>query len=131
MGGNPANMSPEEIVRDIQNLRDTIHNASARLLELSRVLYHHARRERNQTSAGGVYLTYANAWTRFAGMVSQGIQRTRSAERVLGLLEDPAPDTRVEQAPAPEARSMPVRSSALEDLIAVYGEEVVGDADQR
>ena len=35
-----------------------------------------------------VYVTYANHWSRFAGMVQQGLQRTRQADRLLRMLRE-------------------------------------------
>ena len=76
------------------------------------------------------YTVFANNWTRFAGMISQGLQRSRSTDRILNRL--PA-STQTEPAPAPvlepsmastdHGRESSHGSSPLEDLIEQYGEE--------
>lgn len=135
---NPMNMAPEDIVQEINSARDTIEGASRRIYELSRTLHARMRRTSSSTDVG-VYVTYANVWTRFAGMVQQGLRRTQQADRVLRLLQDEDPSVSpADEAPAPpppeetdEAHSMPTESSPYEDLIAVYGEELVSDADRQ
>lgn len=154
---NPAHMTPEQIVGEIDYLRDGIDQSSRRIYELSRTLHDQMRREdrqrisRNLTARPGtpeaaastrsnVFLTYATIWTRLAGMVQQGLQRARQADRVLRLLPDDVPAARpaqeevVETAPEPqaeaqaEAQAVPA-TSPLEDFIALYGEEMMRDAD--
>ncbi len=130
---NPLYMAPEEITAEINGLRDEIDLSSRRIYELSRVLRDRMRRA-DPTSVG-IYVTYANAWTRFAGMVQQGLQRTRVSDRVLRLLpeeqtprrQDPTPEPQA-QPQADQARPVPA-DDPLRDFIELYGEEVVRDAD--
>jgi hypothetical protein len=129
---NPANLQPQEIVSEIADLRDYIDQSTRRIYELSRTLHDRMRRMDPGGDSRGIYTTYANSWSRFAGMVQQGLQRTRHADRVLGLLprnEQTEPQT---PAPAPvpvnQAQIVPA-PSPLEDFISLYGEEMVHDAD--
>lgn len=128
---NPQTMTPQEIVAEIRDLQKGLSRGATRIHELSRALYHRMRR----TAPGddtNVYITYSNAWTRFAGMVSQGLARTRSAERVLGMLrqEEKEPPTPPRQEAEERQESIPERSP-MEDLIAAYQEETPFDADRR
>jgi hypothetical protein len=126
-------MAPEDILAEISMLRDTVNQATRRIHDLSRILHDRMRRVDPDEADRGVYLTYSNAWARFAGMVQQGLQRTRQADRLLRLLADrdeaPTPDvTYPEPVNLPDrAQSVP-QPSALDDLIAVYGEEMTRDA---
>jgi hypothetical protein len=139
---NPLNMANDEIVGEITHLRDGIDHSSRRILELSRSLHDRMRRDdRRRIATNGpsnertsIYLTYANLWSRFAGMVQQGLQRSRQADRVLRLLpDDPTPQREAAevqptaQEAAPEAQAVP-SPSPLEDFITLYGEEMIRDA---
>jgi hypothetical protein len=134
-------MSVEEIIGEIGQLREGIDISSRRITELSRSLYDRMRRndryrvatngERND--ATNIYTTYANLWLRFGGIVQQGLQRTRQADRILRLLPEEETPRRVAQdanpppAPMQEAQTVPA-SSPFEDFITVYGEEMMRDA---
>lgn|SRR5574338_111507 len=78
------------------------------------------------------YTVFANNWTRVAGMISQGLMRSRSTDRLLARLPVPDPDPEPETPPSPP----PVQQesiqepSAIEDLIDLYGEELL-NADRR
>lgn len=147
---NPLSMEPDQIVGEITHLRDGIDQSSRRILELSRTLHDRMRRENrarlarsqsvrsgtpesNEATRTGLYLTYANLWTRFASMVQQGLQRSRQADRVIRLLPDEAPvlptqaEAEAAPEPAPEAQTVPT-PSPLEDFITLYGEEMMRDA---
>lgn len=129
---NPQTMTPQEIVAEIRDIQKGLSRGATRIHELSRALYHRMRR----TAPGddtNVYITYSNAWTRFAGMVSQGLVRTRSAERILGMLrtEEPPPQTPPPPPPTRERQESSPERSPMEDLIAAYQEETPFDADRR
>lgn len=134
---NPLTMEPEEIVAEIDEHRETIDRASRRIYELSRVLRDRMRRA--DPTLMGIYVTYSNAWTRFAGMIQQGLQRTQIAERVLRMLpeetpraeqrsERPEEEAHPEATPVDQARPVP-DDHPLRDFIELYGEEVARDAD--
>lgn len=135
---NPAYMAPEDIVGEISNLRDGIEQGARRIFELSRALHDRMRRMDPNSQDIHVFITYSNVWTRFSGMVQQGLQRTRQANRILRLLPEErrappeaAPPAEVQVVePAEEAHTMPV-SSPLEDFMTVYGEEYMRDAADR
>ena len=132
---NPANMLPEDILQEISALREGIEQGARRILELSKTLHDRMRRTDPSAADRSVYLTYSNSWSRFAGMVQQGLQRTRQADRLLRLLpereDSQTPDRAVpEPVRVDEAHSMPV-TSPLDDFIKVYGEEYMQDAADR
>lgn len=129
---NPANMVPDEILGEIAQLKVGLDVSTRRIMELSRTLHDRMRRSDPTASDRNVYLTYANAWSRFAGMVQQGLQRTQHADRLLRLLpereEVQTPDRgHPEPVNVDQAHTMPV-TSPLEDFITLYGEELTRDA---
>lgn len=75
------------------------------------------------------YTVFANNWMRFAGMISQGLQRSRSTDRILNRLPastqtEPAPAAVLEpMVPTDHGQESSHGSSPLEDLIEQYGEE--------
>jgi hypothetical protein len=145
---NAARMTTAQIVAEITHLRSTVEGASRRIYELSRMLYDQMRRgsvngSRNDATANDsrdAYVTYANSWTRFAGMIQQGLQRMRHSDRLLRMIEDdaheraerPAPEDPETSHPQPvnidQAHAVP-NESPLRDFIDLYGEEMVRDAD--
>jgi hypothetical protein len=79
------------------------------------------------------YTVFSNAYTRLAGMISQGLQRMRSSDRLVANL--PAPEEE-EEAPEPPKKVLrheaePATRSLVEDLIEMYGEGDTGHADRR
>jgi hypothetical protein len=142
----PSSMAPAEIAAEITQLRNNVEGSVARIHELSRILLDRMRRQRMASTVPDpnldVYVTYANHWSRFAGMVQQGLQRTRQADRLLRMLREdeeqaaeradrparPEPANSHPQPVPDQARSMPA-DSPLRDLIELYGEEIVQDAD--
>ena len=136
---DPSQMTPEEIIQEIRNIRGSMDAFCSRVFELSRALYTKARREASDDSRGSLVL-YANTWTRFSGAVSTGLQRTASADRVLKNAREDR--ERREQMAAErerreadrmarlekrekQAQSVRPPSDGLEDLIELYGKEVV------
>ena len=114
-------MTPEEIILEISGLRDEIEAKGVRIYTLAQTLYQRVRRApADDTTA--IYMTYANAWTRFAGMVSQGAVRTASISRVLRRLPPKASQTE-----EPEKKVVVVKASEeaspAEALITMYDEE--------
>jgi hypothetical protein len=104
--------------------------------ELARAQYE----QRAQRERIAAYTVFSSTWTRFAGMLAQALQRARSAERLVGQLparteEEPRARRRpepVEAAAPPVAHAEPVpQRTMLEELIEMYGSELVGDADRR
>lgn len=130
---NPANMRPEEIAAEIGAHRGSMEVSARRIAELSVALRDRMRRTGSEDEARNIYITCSNVWYRFAGMVNQGLQRTQQADRLLRMLPDeeefPA-DTNEPTRPTPADQAQIVPTpSPLEDLITVYGEELVSDAD--
>jgi hypothetical protein len=124
-------MTPEDMVAEITGLRNGIESGARRIYELSRVLHDRMRRADPNQPSRQVYVTYANVWIRFSGMVQQGLQRTRQTDRVLRLLpqeEVSSPELTPPEAEG-QARSVP-EPSATEDFISLYGEEYMRDASQ-
>jgi hypothetical protein len=150
-------MKPDDIVSEIRQQRDAVERGSRRIYELSQVLYAKSRRDRSlQERTAGVtdrerdqalrdthnYIAYSNAWSRFAGMVDQGLKRIVSFDRLIARTADDkiheseriAELTRKEQSRMDrEARRQsrgvsPWASPTVEDLVSLYGEEVVTDA---
>jgi hypothetical protein len=137
---SPARMSPDEIVSEIRELRDEIFRLSTRLHELSRVLYAKARRSTDADTTPSLTL-YANAWSRFSGAVGQGLQRIASADHVLKTAQqrtqerkerqarEEAAQDRKEQRAHRETMATPlIPSPGVEDLVALYGQDVVTNA---
>ena len=136
---DPSQMTPEEIIHEIRGIRGSMDAMCSRVLELSRTLYSKARREASSENVAPLVL-YANTWTRFSGAISQGLQRTSSADRVLkNAREDQERRDResVEREKREQARiaraekrarpapSIVPSSEGLDDLIELYGKEVV------
>jgi hypothetical protein len=133
-------MTPEEIIQEIRDIRGSMDTLCTRVFELSRTLYSKARREATKDTMGSLVL-YANTWTRLSGAVSQGLQRTASADRVLKYARDDQErqereaaererreQEREDRAAKRQASASPVvppSDSGLEDLIELYGKEVV------
>jgi hypothetical protein len=114
-------MSTEEIVSEIGAIRQDLQVKFARVQGLAQGLYHRVRREPPDDNTS-VYLTYANAWMRFAGMATQGVTRTVSASRVLRRLTPVAN----EDAPTPRKQAVKAKEATapIEDLISMYGGDV-------
>jgi hypothetical protein len=126
MNQNPQALTNEEIIAEISGLRDEIERKGTRVHELSNALYRRVRKApADDTTA--IYLTYANAWMRFSGMVSQGITRTAGAVRILKRLP-PQPQAAVEpiKTPKPKRRV----NSPMESLIAMFGDDYDMAADE-
>ena len=79
---NPTTLSDEEVIDEIRQLREGIDLSARRIHELSKALYHRARRAPSDQSSSS-YVMYSNVWTRFAGMVEQGLRRSVSMDRLL------------------------------------------------
>jgi len=113
-------MSPEEIDLEILGLQGEIQTKGSRIHELAQTLYQRVRRAPADDSTA-IYITYANAWTRFAGMVSLGAVRTSRVARVLRRLPP-----KMEHADRPEQARRLVkpqeRAAPAEALIAMYDE---------
>lgn len=125
-------MSPEEIATEIASHRNQIEASATRMFELAQSLRDRMRRPGTSEDSRNVYVTCSNVWMRFSGMVRQGVQRTRQADRLLRMIPEETYETQPQPATPnavdTHAQNVPARSP-LEDLITVYGEELVRDAD--
>jgi hypothetical protein len=118
-------MSPQQIVEEMKDLRRTLERSTLRLYELAKALYQHARRSPADDSTA-IYITYANAWSRFSGAMTHGLARTASSDRILGALptvqsEPKPPKLRPQEAPQKQ-EAFPSTPS-VEDLMQMYTEE--------
>lgn len=116
-------MTPEEIVAEIGNLRQELDVRLSRIHGLAQGLYHQVRRASADDNTA-VYITYAHAWMRFAGMANQGVQRTVSASKVLRQL------TPKDAAVAPAVKGRELRpmvaqdQSPMDSLIEMYRDPI-------
>ena len=120
MNQAPMQMTSEEIIAEIGTIYQDLQVKLARVQGLAQGLYHRVRREPADDNTA-VYITYANAWLRFAGMANQGVSRTVLASKVLRRL------TPIVVESATPERKKPVKpkggATPIEDLISMYGEE--------
>lgn len=151
---DPRAMTPDEQVEEIESIQQTMHLAAQRIIELSRNLHVGVRRHiaAEHTPA---YITFANAWGRFAGAIQQGIRRSQNVNKIVKraqqeqrdfeLVPPPPPPRRQQQTQGrnPQAATPPQRSQSafvgnpldsgksLNDLMELYGQEIVRDAVRR
>lgn len=123
MNRNPDHMNTEEVVAEITSLQDETNARAFRLHELADSLSRRTRRAPVDDNTA-IYITYANAITRFAGAVAQVSARTVRAAKVLNRL---APKRTESPKAEKVARSTPKASpSPMESLISSYvGEPLV------
>jgi len=114
----PMQMTPEEIIAEIGTIHQDLQVKLARVQGLAQGLYHRARREPPDDNTT-VYITYANAWIRFAGMANQGVNRTVLASKVLRRLTPVTEATPERKKPANKPKD---EAAPIEDLISMYGE---------
>jgi len=123
----------EDLVREIQSVREDMEKLASRMVELSQTLYQRVRKSPvdDYTSR---YVAYANAWTRFGSMVDGGIRRTAGVNRLVAAIHRDrveAEDAAQRQAQKERARlAREGRRSVTTDtdLISLYGEEMVNHA---
>jgi hypothetical protein len=139
MKKSTALMTPDEIVLEIKEVRGELEHNIERLFELSRVLYAKARRNNDDTdNRRATMVLYANAWTRFVGVVGQGLRRTSSADRVLKVAQQQEQDRQERERRDKERDDRETQrvlrqatnpifepSPGVEDLVALYGPEVM------
>lgn len=137
-GRNATQMSPQEILAEVSEHKETMERSAARLRELSKVLHDRMRRDTTEEDSG-VYLAVSNIWTRFAGMVTQGLSRTGSADRMLRMI--PTPEEKAEAQRVTEKRKerharrkkqkaveAAAQQSPVEALMEMYSSEDVANA---
>jgi hypothetical protein len=134
---NPTKMASSAILDEILALREGLERTTTRLHELSRTLY--AQSKGADGDEVPALLLYANAWARFSAAISQGLQRTANVERVLKTAQRRTKDIREKEA-SDKARqekrdrkaylkslSTVTQPSGIDDLVALYGPDVVHD----
>ena len=89
MNRNPTQMEVADIVKEVGQLKQAVERDARRIYELSKVLHDRMRRAELTDDTRPIYIAFSNTWTRFAGMVTQGLNRTASADRLLKLLPTP------------------------------------------
>lgn len=127
---NLHTMTEQDIVQEIRDLRESLDSDAQRLNELAQYLHRMVRRRRADENTSP-YVTYANAWMRFANVVGLGLRRTAVSDRLLAMvkpvaLEPEAEPETEEKAPeqvAEEPRPVPTD----EDFAALYGEVLNGE----
>lgn len=137
---NPARMAPEEIVREIRTLQSGIEQHTMRISELSLSLYSRARRRKlalpgqEEPKDTVPYIVFANSWARMSSSLRNGVQRMARTDRV--FTRHTTPD--LEETPKRERPAvLPVLApefeddDPMEDLVSLYGGEVVNDARPR
>jgi len=85
---NPDSMPVESVISEINDIHGDIRIQGKRVYALAQSLYRRTRRT-PADDATAVYLTYANAMTRFAGALEQVSVRTMRVARVLKQLPEP------------------------------------------
>ncbi len=134
---NPIRMTADEIVREIRTLRQEIEQRTTRISELALSLYSRARRRRlallgeKEPDDPSPYIVFSNAWARMSASLRQGIQRMSRTDRL--IVQRPEEPFEDEACPPtiPEASPMtPPRDTddAIEELVTLYGGEIVHDA---
>jgi hypothetical protein len=118
---NPAVMTPDEIIQEIGSLERELSVRVTRMHRLAQGLYHQVRRAPSDDNTA-VYITYANAWMRFAGIANQGAMRTVLASKVLRKLT-PLKTQEDTKKSLPAKLKPVVPTSPVEDLITLYGKD--------
>ena len=118
-------LEPQVAIEEIRVLQERLDQDARRIYELSRSLYQFARR----TPSGqmtSVYVLYANAWTRFAGMVEQGLRRTSTATRIAtaSLARVTQEEIQPEEKPSAMRERLTYKSPLppSDDLVELFGE---------
>ena len=118
-------MTPEEISQEISGLQKGVEERATRIHALAQAIQHQVRRAPVDDNTS-IYISYAKAWDRFAGLVSQGSSRTASINRLLKTLAKPDVVRKPIEKPViktaiavqvPEEETTP-----MEDLLAIYHE---------
>lgn len=134
----PSTMKPEEIVQEITELQSAMKLSVERTFELSKALYSQTRRKAsdNNTSA---FVNFANSWSRFSGAVAQGLNRLSSSEKILKRTQEEtirlakeADEQKVkdeERKKTVQSRKQKQKASLFGDMVELYGEDVVPDAE--
>ena len=84
-------MAPEEISQEISSLQKGVEERATRIHALAQALHHQIRRAPTDDNTS-IYISYARAWDKFAGLVSQGSSRTASVGRLLRTVSKPVED---------------------------------------
>jgi hypothetical protein len=113
------------MIAEIREIRERIDQDARRIYELSQALHQRARRN-PAGSTTPAFIMYSNAWTRFAGMVAQGMRRTVTAERVIvpAMEEKPEPPVKP-KLKEPKGKVYRSPLPVNDDLVELFGEELV------
>jgi hypothetical protein len=123
--------TPDQLLAEIATVKESLKVSAATLVQLSTELYNQSRRV--QTASASAYVTTANGWMRFAGMVTQGIRRADLTDRqVVRAKEIEAQEAEImkEREIAQQRRTAQrqAQMSSVDDLVALYGEEMILNA---
>ncbi len=137
MAQNPAHMPVDEIIREIRSLSEGIEQSALRITNLSLTLYSRARRRQiarpgeTEPEDTTPFVVFANGWARMAGSLRQGVQRMARTDRVLERTpekEDQPKPPVIPESPSPTVR---MSEASMEELVSLYGGEIVNDAFSR
>ena len=139
MQKNASQMTPDEIVSEISELQESMKSASDRTFELAKALYSRVRREGANDNTPA-YVNYSNAWMRFSGALTQGLQRASLPGKILKRTQEETlrrEQEQLEKQKRDEERKLRKDAKAKaaqgifgNDLMELYGEDMVPNADQ-
>lgn len=118
-------MDPRAAIDEIDSIRGRMEQDARRIYELSRAIHQYARRTPSDVTSA--YVMYANTWTRFAGMVDQGLRRTTTPCRVVtAALEKNAREEEAKEKKPPIQRPAPRGLlPPNDDMVELFGEDLV------
>ncbi len=129
---NSNKMTPDQIVEEIAKLKEAIGVSAQKIVDLSKSLHSQTRRASTDANTSA-YITYSNAWMRFAGALSQGLKRTEMTDRMLKRTKEEtdrqaqevAKKAAVAKQKELKAIKLAAQKAPFGDLIELYGEEMV------
>ncbi len=127
-------MSVDEIIKEIRSLRQGVEQTVQRIAELSLTLYSRARRRQLAVSGEpepedpSPYIVYSNGWARMASSLRQGMQRMDRTDRMFGQRTTKAEAETPKPVAPPVVAPPRVTDDSMEELVALYGGEIVNDA---
>jgi hypothetical protein len=124
MSRDPRTLESADLVREIHATRDEMNRLAARMVELSQVLYSRVRRAPADDFTSR-YLAFANAWTRFGGMVDGGLRRTSGVTRLVESIQREKAEVESE---GQKVKPVAPPASPAPDLVELYGQEMVNHA---
>jgi hypothetical protein len=120
-------MTPDELCLEGRRLQKEMSVAAERLSKVYDVLYHTVRRG-TPDYATSTYLNLANVGKRLTGMISQGLRRTASFDRVLAetkrTMADQAQEEQAKQARKEAKAAKEGKKVWVDPLTALFGPDL-------